>query len=115
MAKQPDGLVLELLRGLATDVRDLRADVGSLKNDIREVRGDIVTGAGLKGDLNALRADIASGLLKMKNETREQIDGLRHTLIEYRSVVVGQAQISDLKDRVRRIEQHLQLPPLRAV
>jgi chromosome segregation ATPase len=102
LAEQPENLVLELLRGLRADIADVKADVQSVKDE-------------LKSDMNSLRADVASDLLNMQKETREQIVGVRRALIEYHSAVVGHGmQISELQDRVRRLEQHLNLPPLGA-
>jgi len=102
MAEQPDNLVLELLRGLRTEVGEVKEDIESVRNE-------------LKGDINSLRADVASDLLNMKKEMREQIGGVRRTLVDYHSSVVGHGiKISELQDRVQRIEQHLDLPPIGA-
>lgn len=113
MAEAPDNLVLELLRGLRTDVGDVKADVKSLR---AEVAADMKTlRADVAADIKSLRADVASDLLNMQEETREQIVGVRRALIEYHSSVVGHGmQTSELQDRVRRLEQHLNLPPLGA-
>lgn len=111
MAEQTDNLVLELLRGLRTEIGGLKADVQSVKDDLKATREEMAT----KADLNSLRADVASDLLNMQKETREQIVGVRRALIEYHSSVVGHGiLISELQDRVRRLEQHLNLPPLGA-
>ena len=111
MAEQPDNLVLELLRGLRTEIGGLKADVQSVKDELTATREEMAT----KADLNSLRADVASDLLNMQKETREQIVGVRRALIEYHSSVVGHGiLISELQDRVRRLEQHLNLPPLGA-
>ena len=51
----------------------------------------------------------------MQKETREQIVGLRRAVIEYHSSVVGHGLlISEHEERIRRLEQHLNLPPLKA-
>jgi chromosome segregation ATPase len=111
VAEQPDNLVLELLRGLRTEIGGLKADVQSVKDELKATREEMAT----KADLNSLRADVASDLLNMQKETREQIVGVRRALIEYHSSVVGHGiLISELQDRVRRLEQHLNLPPLGA-
>ncbi len=116
VAEQPDNLVLEFLRGLRTEIGGLTADVQSVKLELRATREEMATKADLKADLNSLRADVASGLLNMQKETREQIIGVRRALIEYHSSVVGHGiLISELQDRVRRSEQHLNLPPLGAL
>ena len=111
MAEQPDNLVLQHLRGL-------RADFADMKGELKSVREEMATKADLKADLNSLRADVASDLLEvrkeiagLRKETREQIVGVRRALIEYHSAVVGHGMlISDLEERVRRLEQHLDLP-----
>ena len=47
--------------------------------------------------------------------TREQIVGLRRTVFEYHSSVIGHGMlISELEARLRRVEKHLDLPPVDA-
>ncbi|MDE3177642.1 MAG: hypothetical protein KGM15_16195 [Pseudomonadota bacterium] len=107
MAEQPDSLILEILRGLRADIAGVKADVVGVKAELNSVREEMAT----KADLNSLRADVASDLLKMQKETREQIVGVRRAVTEYHSAVVGHGiLISDLEERVRRIEQRLDLP-----
>ncbi|MGA2794720.1 MAG: hypothetical protein ABSE69_14560 [Roseiarcus sp.] len=111
MANEPDGLVLELLRGLRADVADVKTDMAT-KSELTE----------LKADIESLRADVASDLLTVqaKNEaehksTRDQIVGLRRAVVEYHSAVIGHGVlISELEARMRRVEQHLSLPSLDA-
>jgi hypothetical protein len=57
---------------------------------------------------------MAAYLATMQKETREQIVGLRRAVIEYHSSVVGHGLlISEHEERLRRIEQVLDLPPLK--
>ena len=71
------------------------------KNDLAEVRSE----------MRSLRADVASDLLVARKETSDQIVGLRRAVIEYHSSVIGHGVlISELEARVRRVEQHLNLP-----
>jgi hypothetical protein len=110
MSSEPESLVLQLLRGLRADVANVDAKLADAK-------------AELKGDIQSLRADVASDLATMKAEndaehgaTRkhlgDQIAGLRRAVVEYHSVVIGHGVlISELEARVRRVEQHLNLPP----
>ena len=113
MANEPDKLVLELLRGLRAQMGELRTE---LKGDISELRAE------LKADINSLRADFASDLLAMQAKsdaehkaTREQIEGLRRQVFECHSSVIGHGMlISELEARVRRVEEHLDLPPIGA-
>jgi polyhydroxyalkanoate synthesis regulator phasin len=106
MANEPENLVLELLRGLRAQMGELRAE--------------------LKADINSLRADVASDLVAMqakadaehkatRDEVRERVDGLRRQVFEYHSSVIGHGMlISELEARVRRMEKHLDLPPIGA-
>ena len=49
----------------------------------------------------------------MLDELGEQIAGLRRAVMEYHSSVVGHGMlINDLEARVRRVEQHLDLPSI---
>ena len=110
---EPESLVLEILRGL-------RKDLGDVKNDIRENLATKEDISSLRSEMNSLRADVASDLLlareesrSMQKETREQIVGLRRAVIEYHSTVVGHGMIiSELEERMRRVEQHLNLPAI---
>ena len=109
MAEQPDNIVLEHLRGLRRDIGDIKGDVQTLKAELQSQREEMAT----KSDLHSLRADVASDMLTMQKDTREQIVGLRRAVVEYHSAVVGHGLlISELEERVRRLEQHLKLPSL---
>ena len=89
MSDEPENLVLQLLRGLRSDMAELKAEI------------------------NSLRADVASDMLTHQKQTGERIEGLRQTVVQYHSSVVGHGfLISDLEGRVRRVERHLELPPL---
>jgi len=109
MSGEPENLVLELLRGLRADVANVKTDMAT-KSELAELRSDI----------HSLHADVASDLATMqaKNDaehkvTREQIVGLRRAVVEYHPVVIGHGVlISELEARVRRVEQHLNLPPI---
>jgi signal transduction histidine kinase len=58
---------------------------------------------------------VASDLAAMQKDTRDQIVGLRRAVVEYHSTVVGHGiLISELEERMRRVEQVLNLPPLKA-
>jgi hypothetical protein len=109
MATEPENLVLELLRGIRAEVSGVRSEVGSVRAD-------------MTSELTSLRADVASDFVTLgakvasdNKATRDQIVGLRRAVIEYHSVVVGHGiLISELEARVRRMEQHLNLPSLDA-
>jgi len=100
MIDHPDNLVLMHLRELRSDLVETRAD---LKTEMRSLRADVAS------DLAAMdaRSDAAH------KSTREQIVGLRRAVTEYHSAVVGHGVlISEIDARVRRLEQHLNMPPI---
>src|ERR1700733_5467858 len=100
MTAEPDNLVLQLLRGLRSDMVKLDVKLDQTK-------------AELTAEINSLRADVASDMMAMEKRTTERIEGLRQTVVQYHSSVVGHGfLISDLEARVRRVERHLELPPL---
>jgi hypothetical protein len=106
MTDEPASLILELLR-------QMRAELAT-KSDLDSVRSEV---AGLvsevKSDMHTLRADVASDFLSTRKELGEQIVGLRRAVIEYHTSVIGHGVlISELEARVRRVEQHLNLPSL---
>ena len=61
----------------------------TLKSELQSQRREMAT----KSDLHSLRADVASDMLTMQKDTREQIVGLRRTVVEYHSAVVGHGLI----------------------
>lgn len=82
MAEVDIAAVFQLLGSVAADVREMR----------EELRG--------KADKSAIA------------EVKHDVVSLRQTLTEYHASVLGHGvMISDLEDRVRRIERHLNLPP----
>ncbi len=102
MSPEPESLILQLLRDMRAELTDMRAEA--------------------KSDMHSLRADVASDLIAMEarqaaehKQTREQIVGLRRAVVEYHTSVIGHGVIiSELEARLRRVEQHLDLPPLDA-
>jgi chromosome segregation ATPase len=118
MSDEPENLVLELLRGMRADMGAMRADMGAMRADMATKSELASLKSELKSDINSLRADIASDLLLMQarndaetKATREQIVGLRRAVVEYHSAVIGHGVlISELEARMRRVEQHLNLP-----
>jgi hypothetical protein len=104
MTTEPENLVLQLLRGLRGDVAKLDAKLDAKVDEAK---------AELRAEINSLRADVASDMLAMEKRTSERIEGLRQTVVQYHSSVVGHGfLISELEARVRRVERHLELPPL---
>jgi hypothetical protein len=109
MTEEPASLMLELLRQMRAELGDVRSDVSDARSDISQVRADMAT----QSDLRTLRADVAANLLTTRKELGEQIVGLRRAVIDYHTSVIGHGVIiSELEARVRRVEQHLNLPSL---
>jgi chromosome segregation ATPase len=109
MTEEPESLILELLRQMRAELGDVRSDVSQLRSDISQLRADSAT----KSDLSMLRADVAADILSNRKELSEQIVGLRRAVVEYHTSVIGHGiLISELEARVRRVEQHLNLPSL---
>ncbi len=111
MSTEPDKLVLQLLREMRVELGDMRADMAT-KADI----------ADLRSEMGSLRADVASDFIEVRREIvgirkelGEQVVGLRRAVIEYHTSVIGHGiLISELEARLRRVEQHLNLPALDA-
>ena len=109
MANEPDNLVLQLLRDMRGDVADMRRQMAT-KDDVAVVRSEI----------HSLRADVASDVHALDakidatgKDLSDQIVGLRRAVVEYHSAVIGHGVlISELEARVRRLEQHLNLPSM---
>jgi hypothetical protein len=99
---EPDNLVLQILREMRGDLSLIDKKVDTL-------------GADLRSEIHSLRADVASDLLTTRKELSEQVVGLRRAVVEYHSAVMGHGiLISELEARVRRLEQHLNFPPIDA-
>jgi hypothetical protein len=96
------GHIAAMLEGLIVSQEALRVEIGALRVEIGALRTD----HGHK--LDDLRAEIAA----LRADHGHKIDELRQTLTEYHASVLGHGiLISELEDRVRRIERHLGLSP----
>jgi hypothetical protein len=109
MSEEPDSVILQLLRQMRAEIGDVRSGVGSVraematKNDIADVRSEI----------HSLRADVASDFATLAKSTGDQIVGLRRAVVEYHTSVIGHGSIiSELEARMRRVQQHPNLPAL---
>ena len=105
---EPDNLILQLLRNMRADTADMRAEIGDMRAEMAR-KDDI---ADLRGEIHSLRADVASDLVTLEKRLSDQIVGLRRSVVEYHSSAIGHGVlISELEERLRRVEQHLNLPP----
>lgn len=116
MTEEPASLILELLRQMRAELAtkaDLQGARSELKSEIAGLRSEV---ADVKSDMHSLRADVASDFLSTRKEFSEQIVGLRRAVIEYHTSVVGHGVlISEPEARMRRVEQHLNLPSLHPI
>lgn len=109
MSDEPDSLILQMLRQMRADMGEMRSEIGDIRENMATKR-DI---ADVRSELKSLAADFASDMLVMRKETSDQAAGLRRTVMEYHTSVIGHGIIiSELEARVRRVEQHLDLPAL---
>lgn len=109
MSDEPEGLILQMLRQMRADMAT-KGDIAEVKAEIASVKGDV---ADVRSDMHSLRADVASDLLVHRKEMGDQIVGLRRAVMEYHTSVIGHGiLISELEARVRRMEQHLNLPSM---
>jgi hypothetical protein len=112
---EPESLMLHLLREMREEMRDMRGEVSGLrstmatKDDLSELRAD------LHSEIHSLRAYVASDLLTMEKRMGDQFVALRRSVMEYHSTAVGHGILySELEERVRRIEQRLDITPSEA-
>ncbi|MBV1703393.1 MAG: hypothetical protein KGI57_06950 [Hyphomicrobiales bacterium] len=107
MAEEPEDLVLALLREMRGEMKDMRGD-------IKDVRGEMATKAelaDLRPEMKSGFAAVAADIATLEKQTGEKIVGLPRAVIEYRSAVLGHGiLISEFEARLRRLEQHVNLP-----
>jgi hypothetical protein len=98
---EPENVVLRLLREVREEMREIRSAMAT-KGDLEDVRAEV----------HSLRADVASDLLNLEKRVNEQFVALRRSVMEYHSTAVGHGLLnSELEERVRRIEQRLDIAP----
>ena len=62
--------------------------------------------------MRSLRADVASDMIDLEKRLNDQIAGLRRAVMEYHSSAIGHGiLISELDERLRRVEQRLDIAP----
>ena len=99
MPEAPDNLVLSLLR-------DIRGEIGELRSETRSEFANV------RAEMRSLRADVASDMIDLEKRLNAQIAGLRRAVMEYHSSAIGHGiLISELDERLRRVEQRLDITP----
>jgi hypothetical protein len=100
VSREPQSLVLELLRNIRADVARVDGKVDSVEAKLESAKAE------LRSEIVSLRADAAADFIAVRREMGEQIVGLRRAVVEYHSAVLGHGVlISELEARARRIEQ----------
>jgi signal transduction histidine kinase len=68
--------------------------------------------AEFRSEMHSLRADVASDLMTMEKRLNDQIVGLRRSVMEYHSSALGHGVLlSEFEERLRRVEQRLEIVP----
>jgi hypothetical protein len=103
MPEAPENLVLSLLRDIRGEISDLRSET---RSEFANVRAE------MRSELRSLRADVASDMIDLEKRLNDQIAGLRRAVMEYHSSAIGHGiLISELDERLRRVEQRLDMTP----
>jgi len=90
---EPENLVLTLLREVRSDVKHMR--------DAQEHMATNLDVAGVRLEVGASEKRLS-----------ERINHLNRAVIEYHSSTIGHGVLySEIDERLRRVEQHLKLPP----
>jgi septal ring factor EnvC (AmiA/AmiB activator) len=105
---EAENLVLMLLREMRSEMAT-KNDVAAVSKEVAGVQNDI---ADLSSDVKSLRADVASDLADVEKRLGDRIAHLNRAVMEYHPSAVGHdVLISEFEERLRRVEQHLKLPP----
>ena len=111
MSDEPESLILQLLRDMRAEIGDMRS-VMATKSDIADLRSEMTS---LRADVAADLHDMHDEIVVVRKDLSDQIVGLRRAVMEYHTSVIGHGVIiSELEARLRRVEQHLDLPSLDA-
>ena len=103
MSDEPENFTLALLRKIDNKVDGLREEMAAM-------RDTMATKSELRGEINSLRADVASDMLVLEKRLGDQIGGLRRSVMEYHSSAIGHGVLlTELEERVRRLEQQASL------
>ena len=87
-----------MLRGLKSDMAEVKSDVAGLKSDMAEVKSDV---AGLKSDMAEVKSDVGglkSDMAEVKSdmaEVKSDVGGLKSDVTEVRTEIAANAAASD--------------------
>jgi hypothetical protein len=109
---EPENLVLMLLRQIREEMAT-KKDLVGVNGEMSGLKHDLQNGlADVHAEVKSLRADVASDLITLEKRLSDRITHLNRAVVEYHSSAVGHGVlISEFEERLRRVEQHLKLPP----
>jgi hypothetical protein len=110
MSEEPENLVLSLLRDIRGEIGELgsetRTEFANVRAEMRSEFSDV------RAEMRSLRADVASDMIDLEKRLNDQIARLRRAVMEYHSSAIGHGiLISELDERLRRVEQRLDITP----
>jgi hypothetical protein len=110
---EPENIVLMLLRDIRGEVGDIRKEMAT-KTELTGLKSELkIDIADVRSEVKSLRADVASDFISLEKRLGDRITHLNRAVMEYHSSAVGHGiLISEFEDRLRRVEQHLNLPPV---
>jgi hypothetical protein len=109
---EPENIVLMLLREMRGDMSGMRLEMAT-KSDVNALKSELKNDiADVRSDVKSLAADVASDLMMLEKRLSDRINHLNRAVMEYHSSAVGHGVLfSEIDERLRRVEQHLKLPP----
>ena len=94
---EPENLTLKLLR-------EMRGEIGEMKSGLDLVSQHMAT--------NVQVAEVRTEVSNSEKRVTERINHLNRAVMEYHSSAIGHGLlISEFEERLRRVEDHLKLPP----
>lgn len=109
---EPENLVLMLLREIRGEMGGMRQEMAT-KTDLANLKGELKSDiADVRSEVKSLAADVASDLISVEKRLGDRINHLNRAVIEYHSSTIGHGVLySEMDERLRRVEEHLKLPP----
>ena len=95
MAKEPDNLVLELLRGMRDDIKDVRDGLRGVREDVRGVRN--------LQDNHTLRFDFLEERVEQLRESTMTALGFAVNASEREKKI--ESRVADLAKRIEKLEK----------
>jgi hypothetical protein len=84
---------------------EIRSDIAKIRGNVGSVRPVVIS----------LSVEVESDFLTFEKRLKERVARLNRAAVEYHSSTLGHgALLSEIDERLRRVEQHLKLPPHRA-